>query len=93
MHGQCVGHGPYWYQVAPYKHPRIDEGLAVAATVAARVPVPFLVVDLAMTADDEWIVIECNDAQESGHAGIPPLMLWRNVIEAFGLRAQASHSP
>ena len=81
LHGQCVGAGPYWYQVAPYAHARLDDGLMLAETVARRVAVPFLVVDIAMTADGRWIVIECNDAQESGHAGIPPLRLWRNILD------------
>lgn len=81
LHGTCVGCGPYWYQVAPYRSDRLDDGLALAASVAVRVPVPFLVVDIAMTADGRWIVIECNDAQESGHAGIPPQRLWRAVLD------------
>ena len=89
LHGQCVGHGPYWYQVAPYKHAGIDAGLALAEAAAKRVPVPFLVVDIAMTADGRWIVIECNDAQESGHAGIPPLSLWRNIIDACARKRAA----
>jgi hypothetical protein len=83
LHGRCVGCGPYWYQVAPYRSDRLDDGLALAAGVAARVPVPFLVVDIAMTADGRWIVIECNDAQESGHAGIPPQRLWRAVLDSL----------
>ena len=37
----------------------------------------------ARTADGRWIVIECNDAQESGHAGIPPQRLWRAVLDHF----------
>ncbi|MFD0727489.1 ATP-grasp domain-containing protein [Lysobacter brunescens] len=83
LHGRCIGHGPYWYQVPPYRSDRIDDGLSLAASVAARVPVPFLVVDLALTAENQWIVIECNDAQESGHAGIPPPLLWRNLLDAW----------
>ena len=27
-----------------------------------------------------WLVIECNDAQESGYAGNSPLRLWRNLL-------------
>jgi hypothetical protein len=37
-------------------------------------------VDFAKTKDRRWIVIECNDAQESGYAGIPPHELWRQVL-------------
>lgn len=83
LDGACMGYGPYWYQIKPYSIGNIDEGLALAAWVAARVPTPFLVVDIALSADGRWIVIECNDAQESGHAGIAPMRLWRNVLDAF----------
>ncbi|MCC7249030.1 MAG: ATP-grasp domain-containing protein [Lysobacter sp.] len=81
LHGTCVGCGPYWYQVPVYASDRIDDGIALAAEVAARVPVPFLVVDIARAADGRWIAIECNDAQESGHAGIPPQRLWRSILD------------
>lgn len=82
LHGRCVGYGPYWYQVPAYASERIDDGLALAAEVAARIPVPFLVVDIAQTEDGRWIAIECNDAQESGHAGISPHRLWRSILDA-----------
>jgi hypothetical protein len=29
-----------------------------------------------------WIVVECNDGQESGHAGIAPIGLWQAVVAA-----------
>lgn len=80
-HGSCVGVGCYWYQVARYAAADLDDGLALAGTVARCLAVPFLVVDFARTADGRWIVIECNDAQESGHAAIPPQQLWRQVLE------------
>lgn len=83
LHGECVGHGPYWYQVPRYECADIDDGLAIAQQAACRVNAPFLVVDIAKTVDGRWIVIECNDAQESGHAGIPPLRLWREVMERW----------
>jgi hypothetical protein len=38
------------------------------------------VIDIAKTAQDEWIVIECNDAQESGYAGVSPKMLWDHIL-------------
>jgi len=44
--------------------------------------VPFLVVDVAITAKGRWIVIECNDAQESGYAGVSPLALWTSILGA-----------
>lgn len=79
-HGDCVGWGRYWYQVAPYQCSDAEAGLAVAKRAADQLEVPFLVVDFAKTADGRWIVIECNDAQESGYVGIPPQALWQQVL-------------
>ena len=42
-----------------------------------------MVIDLAMTASGEWIVIECNDAMESGYASVSPLGLWQSVLDAI----------
>jgi hypothetical protein len=52
----------------------------VARQAASRLHVAFLVIDFAKAADWRWIVIECNDAQESGYVGIPPQALWRQVL-------------
>lgn len=79
-YGECVGWGRYWYQIAPYACPDAEVGLAVARHAAERLQVPFLVVDFAKTSDGRWIVIECNDAQESGYVGADPLALWRQVL-------------
>jgi hypothetical protein len=79
-HGECVGWGRYWYQVPAYECSNAEEGLAVAKEAAIRLNVPFLVIDFAKTADGRWIVIECNDAQESGYVGIPPRALWQEVL-------------
>jgi hypothetical protein len=40
-----------------------------------------VVIDIAQTITGEWIVIECNDAQESGYAAISPFSLWQNTID------------
>lgn len=79
-HGKCVGWGPYWYQVAAYACRDVGTGLALAGQAARRVDVPFLVVDIAQTLAGDWIVIECNDAQESGYAGVAPVALWQRVL-------------
>lgn len=84
--GECVGWGRYWYQVCPYECADVSAGLAVAAQAAARLPVPFLVIDFARTADDRWIVIECNDAQESGYAGVPVIAMWKRVLQRLGVQ-------
>jgi hypothetical protein len=46
--------------------------------------VPFLVIDIAQRQDGRWVLIECNDGQESGYAGVSPFSLWQHVVEAAG---------
>ena len=82
--GRLVGCGPYWYQLDPYEADDLEKGLSIAGEAARRLAVPFLVIDIARTAAGRWIVIECNDAQESGYVGISPLALWRNVLAELG---------
>lgn len=81
--GRCVGAGRYWWagQVYNWSASERQAGLAVAGEAARRVQVPFLVIDLAMTVEGKWIVIECNDGQESGYAGVSPIGLWQSVID------------
>jgi hypothetical protein len=65
-----------------------DAALAVAREAAWRLRVPFLVVDVAQTVEGRWLVIECNDGQESGYAAVPPSELWQQIFaierEEFG---------
>ena len=81
LHGTCVGWGQYWYQVPKYSSNGIEAGLAIASEAAKRLNVPFIVIDIAMTNSGKWIIIECNDAQESGYASIHAQNLWQSVIE------------
>jgi hypothetical protein len=80
--GQCVGIGPYWKSV-DYAMTAAERraALDVAGEAACRVDVTFLVIDVAQRASGRWIVIECNDGQDSGYAGVSPMPLWRKVIE------------
>lgn len=61
--------------------------IELVGEVAKRITVRFLVVDVAQTAQGQWIVIECNDGQESGYAAIPPLSLWQRIIAIENDRA------
>ena len=81
--GECVGSGVYWAAFADYSWTDAEKfaALTVARTAAERIDVPFLVIDIAQTINGEWIVIECNDAQESGYAAIAPIALWQNIID------------
>ncbi len=81
-HGELVGCGRYWWEGVEYELTAEERGpaLDVAREAARRVDVPFLVVDVAQRIDGAWIVIECNDGQESGYAGVSPFTLWREVV-------------
>ncbi len=81
--GQLVGAGPYWTDCPRYEWNAREkrEALKLAGEAARRIDVGFLCVDVAQTAQGQWIVIEVNDGQRSGYAGVPPIALWRRVIE------------
>lgn len=79
-YGRCIGYGPYWYQLQPYTSNQIEQGLALAAEAATLLGVPFLVIDIAQLTSGDWIIIECNDAQESGYVGVIPQTLWLNIL-------------
>jgi hypothetical protein len=80
--GECVGLGPYWRDggYAPSEEDMVD-ALVVVMEAARHVDVPFVVVDVAQKTSGEWIVIECNDAQESGFCAIPPLVLFQAMVD------------
>jgi hypothetical protein len=81
--GHLVGSGPYFAEFAKYQWSASerDAALEMAAEAAHRVQLPFVVVDMAQHEDGSWIVIEINDAQESGYAGVPRLALWQRIVE------------
>ncbi|GEM49815.1 ATP-grasp domain-containing protein [Deinococcus cellulosilyticus] len=81
--GELAGLGRYWLDGPPYSANReeLQDLLNTARTVVERLNVPFLVVDVAQTASGRWVVIECNDAQESGYAGVSAVALWQKIIE------------
>ena len=57
------------------------EALVIAQAAALRINLPFVVIDVAQSITGEWIVIEFNDAQESGYAAMSPFGLWQNLID------------
>lgn len=82
--GTVVGFGRYWTEAPPYactEQERAD-ALRLVRQVARRVDVPFLVVDVGQCEDGRWVLIECNDAQESGYAGVSPFALWQELLRA-----------
>jgi hypothetical protein len=81
--GHVVGAAPYWtshaYAATP---PELAALTRLAEEAARRVAVTFLVVDVAQSVAGDWLVIECNDAQEASYAGNVPLALWGAILEA-----------
>ena len=80
-----MAYGPYWYMGHQYSLPEseLQEVLKLTDWAAQRLAVSFPAIDVAKTASGEWIIIEVNDAQESGFVGANPLVLWNNTIEAM----------
>ena len=80
---QLVGAGRYWAQFIDYDWTSTQQAkaLSIASMAAQRLQVPFLVIDLALTAEGKWIIIECNDGQESGYCGVNVREMWRRVLE------------
>lgn len=81
--GELVGTGAYWKDFAEYSWNESEKfsALQVAQNAVNKLNLPFIVIDLAQTKNGNWIVIECNDGQESGYAAVSPIALWQNVIE------------
>ncbi len=80
---ELVGAGHYWSQYLDYDWTtdQKQEAINLAKNAVQLLDVPFLVIDLALTAENQWIIIECNDAQESGYCGINPLSLWKEIVK------------
>jgi len=82
-HSRIVALGPYWTDVPTYVLTAEDTAAvsALIADVALRLQVPFLVVDVGKTLTGKWILIEVNDAQESGYASISPFSVWQEIVQ------------
>jgi hypothetical protein len=79
--GHCVGAAPYWSSNYAWSASEQQAALAVAREATKRLNIPFVVIDVAQTIQGDWLVIECNDAQESGYAAVSPFSLWQKMIE------------
>lgn len=79
-HQECIGVGPYWSQLSAYHAPDLNKGIELAAEAVQRLKIPFLVIDIAKTTFGEWIIIECNDAQESGYTGVSAYPMWQKFL-------------
>jgi hypothetical protein len=88
--GHCIGAAQYWATSYTWTQTEELSALGVARAAAIKLELAFVVIDVAQKTDGEWIVIECNDAQESGYGAISPFTLWQNLIQVE--RALASSS-
>jgi hypothetical protein len=81
--GNILSKGQYWESENKIKLERIDEDKIMELTkvVYKKLLVPFMVIDFAKTINNEWIIIELNDAQESGYAMNSKINLWNKLIE------------
>jgi hypothetical protein len=81
---ELVGFGRYWWEGTDYAASTSErhDAVAIAQEAASRIGVTFLVVDVAQDVSGRWHVIECNDGQESGYAGVSPLGLWQATVQA-----------
>jgi len=79
---RTVGIGHYWTEFDKVELTASEQShiIKLAEKVSGIVDVPFLVVDVAKKADGDWMVIELNDAQESGYAGVNKLQLWQKIV-------------
>ncbi len=83
--GKCMAYGPYWNIGQRYALPETELSKVLKLTdwAAEKLGVSFPAIDVAKTAEGEWIIIEVNDAQESGYVGVNPLILWYNTVNAM----------
>lgn len=86
--GKCVAHGPYWTLGKKYDLPKEEYEKVKELTDWAekQLSSAFVAIDVAQTADGEWIIIEVNDAQESGYGGVNPISLWTGIVEIMDMK-------
>ena len=81
--GQILSIGQYWESDNKIQLDKLDENKIKELTqiVFNKLVVPFMVIDFGKTINNEWIIIELNDAQESGYAMNSKINLWNNLIK------------
>ena len=81
--GRCMAYGPYWTIGPQYtlSDEELPEVLELTDWAAERLGVSFPAIDVAKTTEGDWIIIEVNDAQESGFVGVNPFKLWNCTID------------
>jgi hypothetical protein len=83
--GECIGLGSYWDAEPPAAETR-DRIHVLGKTIVELIGLTLIVVDFAVLQDGRLVVIECNDAQESGYSGISPRQLWSRLMTTDSYR-------
>ena len=79
MNGIGIGQGYYWSWVENPPTATPPEALALAKRAAARLPCPFVCIDVAKTLSGEWKVVEVNAGEQAGLSLIDPFEFYNNM--------------
>lgn len=83
--GEVMGHGFYWPYLLDFHALALDEEQAVldlARAAAARLPAPWVSVDIAQRQDGRWILLETGDPQFSGLGLMSGEAMLRRLVAA-----------
>ena len=83
--GEVMGHGFYWPYLLDFHALAPEEEHAVlelARTAAARLPAPWVSVDIAQQQDGRWILLETGDPQFSGLGLMSSEAMLRRLLAA-----------
>jgi hypothetical protein len=79
LNRQILAHGFYWHECEELAEDPGRVGELLVMEAAARINTPFMVVDIAQTAEGYWIVMELNDGQMSGLSTIDPTRFYTEL--------------
>ncbi|WP_372369694.1 ATP-grasp domain-containing protein [Candidatus Uabimicrobium sp. HlEnr_7] len=79
---QFMALGQYWFEAEDYKlmEQHQQDVINIGQKAVNLLECDFVAIDIALTKKGQWIVIECNDAMESGYADVSPHFLWQQIL-------------
>jgi len=83
LNKRVVDYSYYWNGENPFEltAQKSQELKHLAAEIGEKIKVPYISVDIAETADNQWKVIEIGDGQFSDIRNISTLKLWATIKE------------